>query len=65
MARRLIPGGRGDLWAMVQGIRLLNHLPTGLTKAASKLSARSVRLHDSFALKDYTRYEVASGQHPL
>ncbi len=65
MARRLVPGSRRDLWALVQGMRLINRLPAGLTGIASRLGGGGVRLHDSFALKDYARYEVASGQHSL
>ncbi|MFI7448287.1 FAD-dependent monooxygenase [Nonomuraea sp. NPDC049714] len=65
VAKRLVPRSRTDLWALLQGMRLINHLPAGLTRAVSTLGAKGARLHDSFALKDYARYEVASGQHSL
>ncbi|MEU0564923.1 FAD-dependent monooxygenase [Nonomuraea sp. NPDC005983] len=56
-AKRIVPGSRADLWALTQGVRLVNLLPAGLTRAATKLSSKGVRLHDSIALKDYSAYE--------
>ncbi|GAA4943204.1 2-polyprenyl-6-methoxyphenol hydroxylase-like FAD-dependent oxidoreductase [Nonomuraea thailandensis] len=52
-ARRLVPGSRLDLWALLKGVRLVNRLPVALTRAAVKLGSKGVRLHDSIALKDY------------
>ncbi|MFG1705997.1 FAD-dependent monooxygenase [Nonomuraea sp. M3C6] len=53
-AKRIVPGSRFDLWALTQGVRLINHLPAALTKAATKIGSKGVRLHDSIALKDYS-----------
>ncbi|GAA3226232.1 FAD-dependent monooxygenase [Nonomuraea helvata] len=52
-AKRIVPGTRFDLWALAGLVRLINHLPMALTTAASKISSKGVRLHDSIALKDY------------
>ncbi|MEV4107992.1 FAD-dependent monooxygenase [Nonomuraea sp. NPDC049695] len=52
-AKRIVPGTRFDLWALTGLVRLINHLPVALTTAASKISSKGVRLHDSIALKDY------------
>ncbi|TYB54565.1 FAD-dependent oxidoreductase [Nonomuraea sp. PA05] len=52
-ARRIVPGSRFDLWALKQGVRLLNRLPVGLTRAVLKAGGNGARLHDSVALKDY------------
>jgi hypothetical protein len=52
-AKRIVPGGRFDLWALLQGVRLVNRLPVALTRAAVKLGSKGVRLHDSVALKGY------------
>ncbi|MFC5835598.1 FAD-dependent monooxygenase [Nonomuraea insulae] len=52
-ARSIVPGSRFDLWALTQGMRLVNHLPVALTRAAVKTGSKGVRLHDSIALKDY------------
>ncbi|WP_113699409.1 FAD-dependent monooxygenase [Nonomuraea lactucae] len=57
-ARRLVPGSRLDLWALVRTARLIEHLPTAVTRAATRLGGGSVRLHDSVALKDYSSYET-------
>ncbi|MEU8357330.1 FAD-dependent monooxygenase [Nonomuraea sp. NPDC048882] len=52
-ARSLMPGGRFGLWALNRGLRLVNRLPTALTKAVAQGTSRGVRLHDSIVLKDY------------
>ncbi|MEV0994465.1 FAD-dependent monooxygenase [Nonomuraea sp. NPDC050202] len=52
-AKRIVPGSRFDLWALLQGVRLVNRLPVALTRAAVKLGSKGVRLHDSVALKGY------------
>lgn len=49
----LIPRGRAQLWALVQGARLVPHLPPAVPRALAKLNTRRVRLHDSVVLKDY------------
>jgi 2-polyprenyl-6-methoxyphenol hydroxylase-like FAD-dependent oxidoreductase len=57
-AKRIVPGNRFDLWALLTGVRLMARLPVALTTAATKLSSKGVRLHDSIALKDYSAYEA-------
>ncbi|MGW0805142.1 FAD-dependent monooxygenase [Nonomuraea sp. NPDC002799] len=58
-ARTLVPGTRRDLWALTQGVRLMNRLPVALTRAAVRLGSKGTRLHDSIVLKDYARFSVA------
>ncbi|MEV4369770.1 FAD-dependent monooxygenase [Nonomuraea sp. NPDC049637] len=55
-ATGIVPGSRFDVWALTQGIRLVNHLPVALTRAATKISSKGVRLHDSIRLKDYAAH---------
>ncbi|TMR11195.1 FAD-dependent oxidoreductase [Nonomuraea turkmeniaca] len=66
-ARRLVPGSRFDLWALGAAVRLIGHLPAGLTRAAAKISSKGVRLHDSVRLKDYqvTRAPLGRAASPL
>ncbi|GIH97702.1 FAD-dependent monooxygenase [Planobispora siamensis] len=52
-ARRLIPGSRSAVWGMVQGIRLVNHVPAPILRALTGLGGRGVRMHDRVGLKDY------------
>ncbi|MEV0384134.1 FAD-dependent monooxygenase [Nonomuraea sp. NPDC050643] len=52
-ARSIVPGSAFDLWALAQGVRLVNHLPVALTRAVTKAGSKGVRLHDSITLKDY------------
>ncbi|MEV4086071.1 FAD-dependent monooxygenase [Nonomuraea fuscirosea] len=52
-ARRLVPGGRFELWALNRGVRLVNRLPVALTRAMVQATSKGVRLHDSIVLKDY------------
>jgi 2-polyprenyl-6-methoxyphenol hydroxylase-like FAD-dependent oxidoreductase len=53
-ARTLIPAGRAQVWALIQGMRVVSHLPGGLARALAKVNTRGVRLHDSVVVKDYT-----------
>ncbi|TXK39302.1 FAD-dependent monooxygenase [Nonomuraea sp. C10] len=62
MAKRLVPGGRFDLWALVQAARVLDHIPDAVIRAAGRLGGRSARLHDAVTLKDYSPYETARAQ---
>ncbi|GAA3691397.1 FAD-dependent monooxygenase [Nonomuraea antimicrobica] len=64
-ARRVVPGSRFDLWAMGQGVRLINRLPAALTRAASKIGSKGMRLHDSIEPKDYPAMAGHSREHPL
>ena len=52
-AKVLIPRTRLGLWALLQGVRLINVLPTGMSRALAKLNDKGVRLHDSMRIKDY------------
>ncbi|MEO3797999.1 FAD-dependent monooxygenase [Nonomuraea sp. B10E15] len=62
-ARRLVPGSRFEVWALVQAARLIDHLPAAVTRAASKIgAAKGVRLHDSITLKDYAAHAVATAR---
>ncbi|MEV7005759.1 FAD-dependent monooxygenase [Streptosporangium sp. NPDC051022] len=54
-AKRLIPTGRLGLWSLVQGIRLINHVPTPIARALADSGAKGLRLHDEIVLKDYPR----------
>lgn len=52
-ARRLVPQGRFDLWALARAARLADLLPTAVTRAAARLGGKSARLHETIALKGY------------
>lgn len=56
-AKTLVPAGRFEVWAMVNAIRLINVLPAPVSRAAAKLNTKGVRLHDSFAVKDYAAFD--------
>ncbi len=53
-AKRLVPVNAVSLWALVQTVRLINVLPGSVSRTFAKLGARSLRLHDMVALKDYS-----------
>ncbi|MGV9777791.1 FAD-dependent monooxygenase [Streptosporangium sp. NPDC003464] len=57
-AKRLIPDTRLGLWGLIQGVRLVNHVPTPIARALVGLGGRGVRLHDEVAVKDYPRGSV-------
>ncbi|GAA3442851.1 FAD-dependent monooxygenase [Planomonospora venezuelensis] len=57
-AKRLIPATRLGLWSLVQGVRLVNHVPTPVARALAGLGGGGMRLHDEVALKDYPRGPV-------
>ncbi|TMR88636.1 FAD-dependent monooxygenase [Nonomuraea basaltis] len=61
-AKSIVPGSGFDLWALARMMWLVEHLPTGLTKAAAKLGSKGVRLHDSIALKDYSAFTAAGAR---
>jgi 2-polyprenyl-6-methoxyphenol hydroxylase-like FAD-dependent oxidoreductase len=56
-AKKLVPTNRFNLWALVHTARLIGVLPAGVSRTAAKLGGRSLRLHDRFALKDYSRLQ--------
>jgi 2-polyprenyl-6-methoxyphenol hydroxylase-like FAD-dependent oxidoreductase len=53
VAKRLIPDSRTELWMMANGVRLVAHIPPGLTRALAKLNRKGIRLHDTMTLKNY------------
>ncbi|MGP3912227.1 FAD-dependent monooxygenase [Nonomuraea sp. 10N515B] len=57
-AKRIVPGSRFELWALGAAVGLVTHLPAALTRAATKITSKGVRLHDSIRLKDYSAHEV-------
>ncbi|NRQ38705.1 FAD-dependent oxidoreductase [Nonomuraea sp. NN258] len=56
-ASRLVPGSDSALWALTQTMRLIQHLPVGLTKAFARMNGKGLRLHDSVEVKDYSAFE--------
>jgi 2-polyprenyl-6-methoxyphenol hydroxylase-like FAD-dependent oxidoreductase len=52
-ARILIPANRAQVWTLIQGTRLVSHLPPVLARAAAGFSNQGLRLADSMKLKDY------------
>lgn len=52
-AQILIPANRAQVWALVQGTRLVSHLPAGLTRAAARRWNRGLRLAESMTIRDY------------
>ncbi len=52
-AKRLVPGNRMGVWAFIYTGLLITHLPVPVTRALTRITPRSVRLHDSVTLKDY------------
>ncbi|WP_433715828.1 FAD-dependent monooxygenase [Nocardia sp. CA-084685] len=60
-AKTIVPARRLELWAMIQAVRLINVLPAPVTRAAAKLNAKGVRLHDSIVVKDYTPFDKTRG----
>lgn len=59
VARRLVPGSRAELWALVQIARVLRFVPTGVVRMAGRLGGTTARLHDTVELKDYSPYETS------
>ena len=52
-AKRLLPYNQIGVWAFIYTGLLVTHLPVPVTRALTRISPRSVRLHDSVTLKDY------------
>ncbi|MEV8631669.1 FAD-dependent monooxygenase [Streptosporangium sp. NPDC051023] len=63
-AKRLIPADRLGLWSLIQGVRLINHVPTPIARTLTDLGARGLRLHDEVALKDYPHRPVTKADAP-
>jgi len=51
VAKRLIPDSRTELWLMANVVRLVAHIPPGITRALAKLDRKGIRLHDIMTLK--------------
>lgn len=56
-AKKVVPASRLDLWVIVQALRLVNVLPASVCRAITKLNTKTLRLHDTITLKDYTTLE--------
>lgn len=52
-AKRLLPANRSGVWAVIGAGLLVSHLPVFVTRALTKVTPRTVRLHDSVVVKDY------------
>ncbi|MEU7892076.1 FAD-dependent monooxygenase [Nonomuraea sp. NPDC049152] len=53
-AKRLIPGSRAEVWALINGARLFTSLPTALTRAITRRGGGNLGMHDTFEPKDYS-----------
>jgi 2-polyprenyl-6-methoxyphenol hydroxylase-like FAD-dependent oxidoreductase len=54
VAKSIIPGSAAGVWALTRGAQLVSLLPTSLITAVAKMNAKSVRMHDSMQVPDYT-----------
>ncbi len=52
-AKRLLPSSRWGVWAFIGTGLLVGHLPVAVTRALTKVTPRTVRLHDAATVKDY------------
>jgi 2-polyprenyl-6-methoxyphenol hydroxylase-like FAD-dependent oxidoreductase len=52
-ARTLVPSSRFGVNALVFGMRLVSTLPTGITRAITRLTPASTRVHDSMRAPEY------------
>ena len=52
-AKRLVPGNEIGVWAFIYTGLLITHLPVPVTRALTRITPRSVRLHDSVTVMDY------------
>ena len=52
-AKRLLPSSRWGVWGFIGTGLLVGHLPVAVTRALTKVTPRTVRLHDRVTLKDY------------
>ncbi|MFC9999363.1 FAD-dependent monooxygenase [Nocardia sp. NPDC127526] len=57
-AKVIVPARRLDLWAMLNAVRLINHVPAPVSRAAAKLNNKGVRLHESIVVPDYPLRDV-------
>lgn len=54
-AKRLIPDSTRGMWVLTRAAQLMSVLPTGVTRAITRLNSKSVRVFDSMQFKDYSR----------
>ena len=52
-AKRLLPANQLGVWSVIGAGLLISHLPVPVTRSLTKITPRTVRLHDSVAIKDY------------
>jgi 2-polyprenyl-6-methoxyphenol hydroxylase-like FAD-dependent oxidoreductase len=52
-AKRLLPSSPWGVWAFIGTGLLVGHLPVAVTQALTKVTPRTVRLHDAVTVKDY------------
>jgi 2-polyprenyl-6-methoxyphenol hydroxylase-like FAD-dependent oxidoreductase len=52
-AKRLLPSSRWGVWAFIGTGLLVGHLPVAVTRALTKVTPRTVRLHDAVTVKAY------------
>jgi hypothetical protein len=60
-AKTLIPSSQLGVWALLAGAQLISVLPARVSRAAAKLNAKGVRLHDSMIVRDYATRQPAPG----
>jgi 2-polyprenyl-6-methoxyphenol hydroxylase-like FAD-dependent oxidoreductase len=60
-AKTIIPGSPAAVWALTRGLQLVSLLPAWLTTAVAKMNTKSIRMHDSMRVKEYTTPTV--GEH--
>jgi 2-polyprenyl-6-methoxyphenol hydroxylase-like FAD-dependent oxidoreductase len=53
-ARTLVPRGRVQLFAFLQGVRIFSHLPNAVIRALTRIRGGREGLHDSVILKEYS-----------
>ncbi|GAA2894155.1 FAD-dependent monooxygenase [Streptosporangium fragile] len=60
-AKQLIPATRLNLWVLVQGTRMITHIPTPIARTLTGLGSKGLRLYNEITLKDYPREAVVRG----
>ena len=59
-AKRLLPSSRWGVWAFIGTGLLVGHLPVAVTRALTKVTPRTVRLHDAVIVKEYPGDSMSS-----
>lgn len=52
-AKRLLPNNRWGVWAFIGAGLVIGHLPVAVTRALTRATPRTVRLHDEVTVKNY------------